>query len=1188
MRLKRVEMQGFKSFADKTNIEFMDGITTIVGPNGSGKSNVSDAVRWVLGEQSAKSLRGSSMPDVIFTGTQARKMLGLAEVSLVLDNSDSKLPIEYNEVTVTRRIYRSGDSEYYINKSSCRLKDIQELFMDTGVGKDGYSIIGQGKIDEILSSKSEERRNIFEEASGIVKYRTRKDEAIRKLEGTTTNLDRVNDILLELGNNMGSLEEKSKTAKKYLELKSLLRQIDIRMFLNSTGAVREELDKLNQNISAILESASLKEKETEQLSAAKDEIRLELEKLLVQIEKSQEEYFGTVNEIEKVKNRVENFDEKVEFTKNQIEALEQEILESKENIELLQQEIITRGTKKENMLLNKERFEQETKEKTEELEVLLIGMTDKEKEIEDLKQEVEGLKERVSEHRISISQLDATIESNTKRIESIVKEGTGDISSLDSVKIVELEIKENLDKVRKEKLELEEKNKDIEVEKIKIKEYFDSYKEKDNKIKQDILETKSKINYLEHLEKENEGYSKSVKSVIELAVEKDIYQSKVYGTLATLVSTKEEYERAIEISMGGYLQNIVVDKDSTAKDMIEYLKANSFGRATFLPLTSIKTYNYDKVNVKNFEGYIGQAIELVSYDKKFEAVINLSLARTVIVDKIESAIAMSKAVKGSVKIVTLAGEVIATTGSITGGQTNNKTQSLLGRSSKISKYKEKLVNLEKALIDFEKTFEVDRVRYEEIAENQKVLIERLNLVNIECGVLEEKLVHTSDKIAKTYELRGNKEKEKEELFQQNEEKHNQKQLILEAVISINMEINNRREIIEEFARFNKEKQEQIDFLNEDITNLKISLSSFDESSMAIDEMLEKIKEDIENFKQANQKKQDTILSLNEELSHKDENNAKDIDLIVTLELKLEESKIYTEKLKQDKKENMENSQKFEENYIEAIKAVEKLKEQASKVESKKVSLEAQIDNFKSRMWDDYELTISSSKEEDKHSSLDSDISKTKLDSMLNKTKGEIKELGEVSVSSIEEFKEATERFEFISKQKTDLEETKAKLQNIIDNTTSIMKVQFVKQFNEINKNFSKVFVELFGGGKAELKLSDSKNVLESGIEIEVQPPGKKLQNMMLLSGGERALTAIALLFSILKIKSPPFCILDEIEAALDDINVVRFAKYIQKYSKDTQFIVITHRKGTMEVATSIYGVTMQEYGVSKLVSMKMK
>lgn len=622
--------------------------------------------------------------------------------------------------------------------------------------------------------------------------------------------------------------------------------------------------------------------------------------------------------------------------------------------------------------------------------------------------------------------------------------------------------------------------------------------------------------------------------------------------------------------------------------MVEYLKSNSFGRATFLPLTSLKTYSLDKIDGKKFDGYVGQAIDLVSFDKKYEAAVNLSLSRTVIVDKLENAIAMSKVTKGTVKIVTLAGEVIATTGSITGGQAANNSSSLLGRSSKIDKYKKDLIRLQEELLDFEKVFEVDRIKYDELLAVQAELTERLNDVNIKCGVLEEKLTHTLGKITKTYETRENKEKEKENLFKQNEELHIQKDLITEAILTLNTDMDSKKEIIEEFARFNKEKQEQIDFLNEDIINLRISLSSFDESSMAIDEMIEKVKEDIQNFNQSNIKKSELIVSLKEELLHKDEQNLQDIEFIKTLEGKLEELKLDTEKLKQERQENLQYQQDIEENYIEGIRAIEKLKEEANKVENKKVNLEAQIDNFKSRMWDDYELTISSAKEENSHSLLEQDISKTKLDGMLSKTKSEIKGLGEVSVSSIEEFKEASERAQFISNQKLDLEETKAKLQNIIDNTTSIMKVQFLKQFNEINKNFSKVFVELFEGGKAELKLSDSKNVLESGIEIEVQPPGKKLQNMMLLSGGERALTAIALLFSILKIKSPPFCILDEIEAALDDINVTRFAKYIQKYSKDTQFIVITHRKGTMEVATSVYGITMQEYGVSKLISMKMK
>ena len=1188
MQLKRVEMQGFKSFADKTSIDFLDGITTIVGPNGSGKSNVSDAVRWVLGEQSAKNLRGSKMEDVIFSGTQQRKMLGLAEVTLVLDNSDGTLPVEYNEVSVTRRVYRSGESEYYINKSTCRLKDIQELFMDTGVGRDGYSIIGQGKIDEILSSKSEERRSIFEEASGIVKYRTRKDEAVRKLEHTTTNLSRVADVLAEIKSNLGPLEEKAKVAKRYLELRDELRRLEVRDFLNMVEAAEDELGKLNSSIEALDESLLAKQKEITEIELKKDENKLKLENILLDIEKSQEEYFSELNEIEKVKARIESFDEKMKLADENSIRFAEEIVEHKEMIDSLEQEITVRNSKKENMLSNKVRFEEELKEKEVELEEITRNMSEKDLEIENLKKYIEELKDKLTEYKVEISSLDATAETNSKRIDNILKEGNSDISSSDSIRSQEAEIKANLDNLRKEKTEIEEFFQELEAKKAKTDENISSYISKENEYKQRMLEIRSKINHLTNLENENEGYIKSVKSVMELSKQNGTFGKNVYGTVASLLDTKQQYEKAIEISLGGYLQNIVVDSDSTAKEAIKYLKVNSLGRATFLPLESIKVLKNNDGSYKKEEGYIGLANELVKYNSKFEKIVTLALGRTIIVDNIDSGVKLSKKISHGMKIVTLEGELIASTGSMTGGQGANKSVSLIGRNSKIQEYKDKLVSVEKEYNEFVESIEKDKQGYEtlinQIAENRQ----NLSGKNIEFSVTEEKLKNIQKQLERVINTRKSREEEKQELFKQNEEIMARKLDIGESIATVNTEIEAKQAEIDEYARFNKEKENKVNFLNEDIVNLKISLSSFDESNVAIDEMIDKIKEDMQNFKLTIEKKEEAIRNANESRAEREKENEEDKGKLVVLEQNVNVLKEKSEILKNVKNENMAEQSKIEEVHIDLNKEVERVREAKAKVENKKVKFDLELDALRNKMWDEYELTISSAKEFEKTSTLEKNLSNTKIGSMIAKTKSSIKALGDVSVSAIEEFNELSKRQEFISKQKNDLEETKQKLENLIENTTSIMKTQFAKQFKIINENFGKVFVELFGGGKASLRLSDEKNILESGIEIEVQPPGKKLQNMMLLSGGERALTAIALLFSILKIKAPPFCILDEIEAALDDINVARFASYIKKYSKHAQFIVITHRKGTMEVATSVYGVTMQEYGISKLISMKMK
>ena len=1187
MQLKRVEIHGFKSFAEKTNIEFLDGVTTIVGPNGSGKSNVSDAIRWVLGEQSAKSLRGSKMEDVIFAGTEQRKMLGLAEVTLVLDNSDNKLPVEYNEVAVTRRVYRSGDSEYYINKNQCRLKDIQELFMDTGVGRDGYSIIGQGKIDEILSSKSEERRSIFEEASGIVKYRTRKEEALRKLEHTNTNLTRVTDVLNEIETSLGPLEEKSKVAKKYLELRDELKGLEVRSFINTISSAEEEINKINEAIEGLEQSITGSQKEIENLEKEKDESKVSLEKILLNIEKSQEEYFEKANEIEKLKTRIETFDDRMDNNKAAIERLNLEIEEDMISIESLKEDIEKRNVKKKNMLDNKVRFEQELEEKELELKELTANMTTKELEIEEIKRYIESLKDKLTEYKVETSSLESTMEANQKRIDTLLKENTSNISSADSIRISEAEERENFSKIKKQKTELEEAIKNLDEVKERIEINITGFNDKDAEFKQKMLEIKSKINYLTNLENENEGYIKSVKEVIEKSKTDGTYGNSVYGTLASIITTEEKYEKAIEIALGGYLQNIVVETDKEAKDAIRFLKQNSLGRATFLPLKSVKSSREDNFKTKE-SGFVGHAMNLIKYDKKFENVVRLALGRVIIADNIDNGVVISKTIPQGTKVVTLDGDIVMSTGSMTGGAAMSKKTSLLGRSSKIDKAKEELKKLESEYNKFNESIKSDRESYQNVVNEIEQKTDELHKVNIDYSVTEEKLnniVKQSEKIAN---LRKNREEEKESLFKQNEEIIAKKLSIAEASAMIQNEIEIKNGEVEEYARFNKEKEDNVNFLNEDIVNLKISLSSFDESNIAIDEMVEKIKEDITSLEASIEKKKQNITDCQNEIARSEEDNKQDTVNIEKLNEEIDGLKKYNNTLKESKTQNMENQAKLEQAYIQKLQSLDKLRDQKGKVEGRRVKFDLEIDALKNKMWDDYELTISSAKEYDKVSTVDKELSKTKIDSSINKIKSQIKSLGEVSVSSIEEYKEQSERAVFISTQKKDLEETANKLTNLIENTTSIMKTQFAKQFKIIRENFSKVFVELFDGGRADLRLSDEANILESGIEIEVQPPGKKLQNMMLLSGGERALTAIALLFAILKIKTPPFCILDEIEAALDDINVARFAKYIKKYSKQTQFIVITHRKGTMEVASSVYGVTMQEYGVSKLVSMKLK
>ena len=1186
MRLKKIELQGFKSFADKTEIVFLDGVTTIVGPNGSGKSNISDALKWVLGEQSVKTLRGSKMEDVIFAGTQARKKVGFAEVSMYLDNTDGTLPVEYKEVVVTRRVYRTGESTYLINNNECRLKDVQELFMDTGVGKDGYSIISQGKIDEILSSKSEERRHIFEEASGIVKYRTRKEEACKKLNNTNITLERVSDILNEIENVIGPLEKKASTAKKYLILKDELKKYDVVSFLKLVSENADSLKKLDDTIYTFEQDIEKQLKASNDLEQKKEELKERLGQIVQKIEETQDKYFKLQTETEKLNSKIELEDGIIKKDKQNIQRLNDEIKEDIDKISLLKEEITKRMEKKEAMSSNKIKFENELNEKMNSLNKIMETLDEKGVVIEKIKRKIDEANDRKYDLKVDISSMEATYEANEKQIEEKKKQKDKNISLKDSINVQKDDIYLSILNKTKERESVDKNITAINDNKRKLQEKYDGRKNEIQKLNQEIMTKTSKLNYLVNIEKENEGYYKSVKEALEYSKNDE----NVYGTLASLISTDEKYEYAIEIALGGYIQNIVCKTEVEAKKVIEYLKENMLGRVTFLPLNSLKDVRFDiKNKAQRINGYIGIASELVRYDAKYSKVVNLALGSTIIVDNLDNAINMSKILKGSAKIVTLSGEQIATTGSITGGKTSHKSAGLIGRSEKIASLKtliasetEKYNSLAK-----ESNTVLDEIKsLEKLIEQEKVKKENLNIEIATCNQKYENIKNEIDK------LESNKEATQNLIDNLENENKIYKEKIdefLEEIKKIEEENSKEQVAVDEYAKFNKEKQQEIDFLNEDIVNLKISLSSFDESITSLDEMKEKIEQDIKNFEFGIERKNEQIAILNSNIEESQNkiNIAKE-KIKEQITFKDEYVKI-TENLKSEKS-NIEKSQEnVETSILEGVKRVEKLKDEKSKVESKKIKFDIELENIKNKMWDEYELTVSSAKKLSE--SIDENIKNMDIKNINKKSdlvKKEIKDLGEVNVSSIEEYKNTKERYDFISKQKVDLEETKTKLNNLIANMTSIMKNQFSKQFKLITENFDETFKELFGGGKAELKLSDENNILESGIEIEVQPPGKKLQSMMLLSGGERALTAISLLFAILKLKSPPFCILDEIEAALDDVNVHRFAKYIQKYSKNTQFIVITHRKGTMEVASSTYGVTMQEYGISKIVSMKLK
>ncbi len=1182
MYLKRLEMYGFKSFADKTVLEFMPGITTVIGPNGSGKSNISDCIRWILGEQSIKSLRGAKSEDIIFAGTQNRKSLGFAEGSLVIDNTDGKLPIEYTEVTVTRKIYRSGESGYFINKTPCRLKDILELFMDTGIGKDGYSIIGQGKIDEILSNKSEDRRKIFEEAAGIVKYRTRKEESEKKLEQTKVNLLRINDIVSEIESSIGPLKTQSEKARKFLDLREELKGIEVGLFLYNIEDYKNKIAELKENLD-IFETQKVKEEEkNNNLQLEKEEIKRKIDELLEQIEKAQNLGFESEKRKEQLNSEIGIANERISNNKENDVRYDKEIEELIQKNKDLEEEKQSKIDKKENLLNNKEKFDRELKEKEAELEKYSKTLSEKALEIEGKKHIVESNIDKKYDLIGIINTEKANFDNIEKREKTLKSEKQDTISELDKVRTQKEEIAKTFYEIQKNRNEVVKSIEEMNSKKIESTEKINSFETRINNLQNEYRMKESRYKFLVETEREKEGYTRSVKLLLE-GIEKNPNLKKgVNGVLANLISVDSKYETAIEMALGASIQNIVTDTEEEAKKLVNYLRENKLGRASFLPITSVKETKLSKLDKNGVNGVIGIASDLVEVNNKYDGILQNLLGRTVIVENIDSAVSLAKKNNYSFKIVTLEGDVINPSGAISGGSVQKKTVSLLGRGKEIKALEKELKDIKTNIEKIQKEEEDYKLEISEVLEKFESEQKKLQEIEIVYATENQKqenikleILKQEAKLEKLKEDLAELEKEKEACAQKQKTTQEEMEKIEAENSSLNI-------IIEEFTNTNKDNQKYIDDLNFDITNLKISVSSFDESETSIDEMVERINNDITNNNTSieNKKKlKNEIIQLNKELEEKIISvNAQ----ISELEKEVSSSSEEVESLKKERTAKNEKMVSLEKEIEEQLAKIEDIKNQISKIDVKNSKIELELNQVVNKMWEEYELTPNNT----------GDIKKvdnpTEVQRKVNDLRSQIKDLGSVNIDSINEYKELKERYDFMSEQRLDLEEASNKLKKVINEMTNTMKEQFATQFKVINKNFGEVFKELFGGGKAELILADENNILECGIDIAVQPPGKKLQNMMLLSGGEKAFTAIALLFAILKINPAPFCVLDEIEAALDDVNVYRFAEYLKKFVSTTQFLVITHRKGTMEAADTVYGITMEEKGISKLLSMKLE
>ena len=955
MYLKRLELQGFKSFADKTVLEFMPGITAVIGPNGSGKSNISDSIRWILGEQSIKSLRGSKSLDIIFSGTQNRKSLGFAEGSLVFDNSDGKLPIEYTEVTITRKLYRSGETGYYINKVPCRLKDVLELFMDTGIGKDGYSIIGQGKIDEILSNKSEDRRNIFEEAAGIVKYRVRKQESEKKLERTKLNLLRINDILSEIEANIEPLKQSSEKAKKYLNLREELKNIEISLFIYNIEKYKQSLEEIVKDEEIYKSQCNEEEGRLERVKSLKEELKSQIDEITVRIEEMSNIGFESQKEIEMLNSDISVAKTRIENNNENSKRYEKEIEESKEKLNDLNEELEQKKEKKDNLKENKEKFQKELEEKEEELRKITEKLSSKELEIEGYKTKVSQNTDKKYELQGDIHTEDINFENYEKRERQIQNEITTNISELDSTRLQKEDISKEFYEIDSKRNKIVKSLEEINSKKEEADKKIKLYESNINAYQSEKRIKESRLKFLIETEKEKEGYIKSVKSLLKDCENIKELGKGMNGVLANIIEVPEKYQTAIEMCLGASLQNIVTETEEDAKRLVEHLRKNNLGRASFLPITSVKGKKLDKIK-GNEKGVIGIASDLIKYSKKYEQIIINLLGRTVIVDNMDTAIKVSKQNNYTFRIITLEGDIINPSGAITGGSVTKKTVNILGRGKEIEKLQKEIQALEEKITKQEEEKKEFEKSIEDILEGASSLEKELQEIDITYATEKQKLVSIEENISKIEQRVNKLKEEKEHLKQEKENSLENKEKIKEEIQKLTEETEKLTNIIQEFSELNKDDQKYIDDLNFDITNLKISVTSFDESESSIEEIEERIKKEVENTnrsienkeRQIEEIKQDNI-TLNESIKDIEEKIKE-----IKEEVKTSGSKI--EELKQDRINKNEMLNTKEQEINDKFKVIEDLKAQIVKIDVKKTKIEDDINDIINKMWEEYELT----------------------------------------------------------------------------------------------------------------------------------------------------------------------------------------------------------------------------------------
>lgn len=1186
MNFKQIELAGFKSFADKTVIKFDSGITAIVGPNGCGKSNVSDAIRWVLGEQSSKMLRGSSMQDVIFNGTEKRKSLSYCEVTLIFNNSDRYFNYDNDEVAITRKLYRSGESTYLINRTPVRLKDIVNLLYDSGIGKDGYSIIGQGKVDEILSSKPENRRAIFEDAAGIAKFKSRKVDAERKLERTRDNLSRAGDILAELERQMGPLKKQAENAKIWLELKDRLKDLEVNAYVYSYNNANVTKQQINTKLSAIEEELIQRQDELSDCSKKYDDYTEDVNGIDQKINAGHESILHLTVELEKQSGEANVIRERISNLNDSKSKINIDLLNSTNVIEKDTVELNFKREKYNEVVENLQKLNLAYDEISNNYLKIVDELSLHEDQTQDSQQKMIDALDRLTDIKANFSKYKAErdmLKDNLVQLDLQIDSLTKSVSEKTTAK---REVEDSVHKLKLQKDEAEQNLVNARKKQEQLKNDIQTLQEDRYRLSSKLQVYENRKNLLEEMQKEYDGYSYAVKKLLKESERNSTLRSKMVGVLASLIHVPEKYETAIEIALGNAVQNIVTFDEQNAKDLINYLKHNEFGRATFLPITKLRPRSIDKDDVKalTFAGCFGLACDLITYNDNIKNVISNLLGTTIIVDNLDTAITISNKTKLSYKIVTLDGDVINPQGSMTGGSKKHEVANLISRDREIKTISTELVKLKQELEQKSNNVTRTQKEYDQLKFEINKLFEVKNSSEINYAKENEKLSSFAsildDELQEQLTLktqRNNVAIRIETLTKELESIDELENTAMQNRSSANKFIEERQ------AKFQELKQKR-DEINAQMTQVKVEIASLEAQKASFEQDFDRLEEEIRvnnalktNFQSDLDKLDKTIYEAENIIKMQIETQANE-----EAKSRLTAMREQMQELENKKQTLQSEIQKLNDRKMQIMDNITKLSDKRTNAQHQLEKVDTEIEQMQERIYEEYSLTYTSCQP-----FVRQDFNLDEAMPQIAKVKSDISRLGYVNVHAIEDVKLLMERYDGLKEQTDDLLKAEENLTKVIEELSQEMTERFKTEFDKINEHFKTTFKELFGGGNAKLELTDPNNILESGVDIVAEPPGKKLQNITLLSGGEKALTAIAILFAILKLRPMPFCLLDEIEAALDDSNVGRFAEYLRRFSKITQFIVITHRKPTMELADCLYGVTMEEKGVSKMVSVQL-